>query len=47
MLREVRSMVGFSIEASDGAIGHTTDSYFDDKDWVIRYLVVQTGTWLS
>jgi hypothetical protein len=47
MLRNVKSMVGFTIEARDGAIGHTTDFYFDDVGWVIRYLVVQTGTWLS
>ena len=23
------------------------DLYFDDYAWVIRYLVVETGTWLS
>ncbi|WP_231907402.1 PRC-barrel domain-containing protein [Colwellia sp. PAMC 20917] len=25
----------------------TKDLYFDDKHWVIRYLVVETGSWLS
>ncbi len=47
MLRDVRNMAGFAIAATDGAIGFTTDFYFDDKAWVIRYLVVETGTWLS
>ena len=47
MLRDVMNMAGFAIAATDGAIGFTSDFYFDDKAWVIRYLVVETGTWLS
>jgi hypothetical protein len=47
MLRDVKNMVGFTIAASDGGIGFAADFYFDDKAWVIRYLVVETGTWLS
>jgi uncharacterized protein YrrD len=47
MLREVKDMVGSTIAATDGDIGHVTDLYFDDEAWVIRYLVVETGTWLS
>jgi len=46
MLRDVKDMVGFAIEATDGALGHVKDFYFDDEVWVIRYLVVETGTWL-
>ncbi len=30
-----------------GAIGQVTDFLFDDESWVVRYLVVQTGEWLS
>lgn len=33
--------------ASDGEIGHIKDCLFDDKNWVIRYLVADTGTWLG
>src|SRR5665213_326286 len=47
MLRDVKNMVGFTIAATDGGIGSATDFYFDDEAWVIRYLVVETGTWLS
>jgi hypothetical protein len=47
MLRDTKDMVGFTIAATDGGIGFATDFYFDDKAWVIRYLVVETGTWLS
>lgn len=47
MLRDVKTMVGFAIEATDGDLGHVKDFYFDDDSWVIRYLIVETGTWLS
>ncbi len=46
MLREVKSLIGFTMGATDGEIGHVRDFYFDDEAWVIRYLVVETGTWL-
>jgi sporulation protein YlmC with PRC-barrel domain len=36
-----------TIGATDGVIGRVKDFYFDDESWVIRYLVVQTGQWLS
>jgi len=36
-----------AIRATDGIIGQVKDLYFDDKAWVIRYLVVDAGTWLS
>ena len=47
MLRDVKNMCGFAIEATDGALGHIDDFYFDDEAWVLRYLVVETGKWLS
>ena len=47
MLREVKDMVGSTIAATDGDIGHVRDFYFDDEAWVIRYLFVETGTWLA
>jgi len=47
MLRNVSDMENYDIQATDGHVGHVTDFYFDDKTWVIRYLVVDTGTWLS
>jgi uncharacterized protein YrrD len=46
MLRDVKDMVGFAIEATDGPLGHVRDCYFDDETWVIRYLVVEAGSWL-
>jgi len=47
MLRSVKNLEGFAICATDGTIGHVKDFYFDDKAWVVRYLVVETGSWLS
>jgi hypothetical protein len=46
MLRSVKDLEDYAIGASDGIIGHVKDFYFDDKAWVIRYLVVNTGAWL-
>lgn len=46
MLRSTKEMKKYTIGATDGEIGHVTDFLFDDKSWVIRYLVVETGSWL-
>ena len=47
MLRNLRDLHDYAIGATDGDIGHVKDFYFDDQAWVIRYLVVETGQWLS
>ena len=47
MLRNVNDLRGYAIRATDGVIGTVDDFYFDDEDWGIRYLVVDTGNWLS
>ncbi len=47
MLRSMKDLEGYAIRATDGDIGHVKDFYFDDEVWVIRYLVVDTGSWLS
>lgn len=33
--------------ATDGEIGEVREFYFDDASWTIRYLVVETGSWLA
>lgn len=40
-------MIGCSIRATDGDLGIVDEFYFDDKTWMIRYMVVETGNWLS
>src|SRR5665213_1095286 len=47
MLRSMKDLENYAIGATDGTIGHVKDFYFDDKAWVIRYLVVDAGAWLS
>jgi len=39
----MKDMEDCTIGATDGIIGRVRDFYFDDEDWVIRYLVVETG----
>ncbi|MGV3720288.1 MAG: PRC-barrel domain-containing protein [Actinomycetota bacterium] len=46
MLQSARSLNGFIIRATDGKIGHVEECYFDDGHSAIRYLVVNTGSWL-
>ena len=33
--------------ATDGEIGKVKEFYFDDQSWTIRYLIVETGSWLN
>ena len=47
MLKTVGQLTGSTLTASDGEIGQIKEAYFDDHTWTIRYLVVDTGTWLS
>jgi uncharacterized protein YrrD len=47
VLHRMKDLEGYTIGATDGVIGHVKDFYFDDEAWVIRYLVVETGDWLS
>jgi len=46
MLRSLKDIMGYHIAASDGELGSVRDFYFDDQEWVIRYLVADTGRWL-
>ncbi len=46
MLRSIKQLYGNKLGATDGEIGHVKDFYFDDQNWAIRYLVVDTGNWL-
>ena len=47
MLRSIKDLYGDTLGASDGEIGKVKDIYFDDQNWAVRYLVVDTGSWLS
>src|SRR5580692_9622620 len=47
MLRSLRQLSGNHLGASDGDIGHVKDFYFDDQTWAVRYVVADTGKWLT
>lgn len=46
VLRSIREVTGYHIEATDGEIGHVEDFVFDDVPWTLRYVVVDTRNWL-
>ena len=47
MKRNIKSLEGYSLKATDGEIGKVDEFYFDDSSWTIRYMVVETGSWFS
>lgn len=44
-LRSAREVIGYAIEAVDGAIGHVEDFLVDADTWALRYVVVDTRNW--
>lgn len=46
MLRSVKGLYNYVLEAKDGEIGRCKDFLFDDEHWTIRYMVADTGKWL-
>jgi hypothetical protein len=47
MLQRLKKLLGYTIQAADGNIGKPHNYYFEDEYWIIRYLVVEIGDWLS
>lgn len=47
MLRSIKQLYGIKLGASDGDIGHVKDFYFDDQNWAVRYVIADTGSWLT
>ena len=42
-LRSTQAVNGYSLQATDGIVGHVCDFLMDDKSWAINQLVVKTG----
>ncbi len=47
MLWNTSAIDSYAISASDGKIGTICDFLSDDTNWLVRWLVVDTGHWLS
>lgn len=46
-LQGSEEVIGYSIKADDGDIGHVEDFLFDTNNWMIRYMVVDTKNFLA
>lgn len=46
-LRSINEVRGYTLQATDGEIGHIEDFIINDETWAISYMVVDTGNWLS
>jgi hypothetical protein len=47
MLICAKQILGHSLEGADGRLGRVADLDFDDQSWTVRYVVVDTGGWLT
>lgn len=47
MLSKSKTLEKFKLRGIDGEIGKVEEFYFDDRHWAIRYLVADTGNWLT
>lgn len=44
-LRSSNETLGYDIQETNGSLGHVEDFLFDERDWFLRYMVVNTGHW--
>ena len=47
MLNRAKTLKGYKLHSLDGEIGKVREFYFDDHYWTVRYLIVDTGKWLT
>lgn len=47
MLISVDKIKDYKLSALNGEVGSIKEFFFDDKFWTIRYIVVNTGSWLN
>lgn len=45
-LRSTNEVLGYHIRATDDAVGHVDDFLFDERDWSVQYMIVETRNWL-
>jgi sporulation protein YlmC with PRC-barrel domain len=46
-LRSAHELLSYFIQGTDTKIGHVEDFIVDEETWEIRYLVIDTSSWLS
>jgi len=47
MLRSLEDLERYTVAASDGDLGRVVDFLIDDEHWMIRHLIVETGSFLA
>ena len=47
MLISAKTLNGYKLNSRNGDIGKVKEFYFDDQHWTVRYLVADTGNWLT
>jgi uncharacterized protein YrrD len=46
VLHSIKQLEDCRILGTDAEVGSVTDTYFDDDQWVVRYLIVEANDWL-
>ena len=47
MLFKAKALRGYKLNSFSGELGKAKEFYFDDRHWAVRYLVADTGNWLT
>lgn len=47
MLQSAKSLLDYVVKAIDGNIGKVNNIYFDDQNWILRYVVIDIGLMFS
>jgi hypothetical protein len=45
-LRSVHQVTGYNIKATDAELGEIKDFIIDDKDWSVKFIILDTAKWL-
>ena len=46
-LRSTAAVAGYSVAGPDGEVGRVVDFLIEERSWIVRYLVTETGAWWS
>jgi sporulation protein YlmC with PRC-barrel domain len=46
-LRSASELISYNVQAQDGKVGTLSDLVVDDEYWQLRYMIIDTGSWLT
>ncbi|MBC8006195.1 MAG: PRC-barrel domain-containing protein [Verrucomicrobia bacterium] len=47
MFIKTKSIKNYKLLGTDGEVGKVKEFFFDDQFWTVRYLIAETGNWLT